>query len=1070
MKLIRRASLAFREGTSDKVYEVDLCEVQTGKFVVNFRYGRRGATLKEGSKTGTPVPLPAAERVFADLVQSKVSKGYRDQAIPAAAPKKPVASPSPADQKAAILDALRNGRKTASGWTVGRAAWRAGELRLAEAAPHLVRILNTGTPVERYSAAWALGFCGDSSSLDPLAQILIDTSAPDFVRRIAREALKKLSPPALIEEFTSDMIDRLPPDLRTLAVGVPHEFQSALDAYFAKDSPEKARVLELLYLIDTPVVRPALLAHLRDAPMTPPWFRELRHIFKAAEFRRDAEVFGILAYRFEKEKPGYISSRYSGGYIAIRHPGNNWPEYVKKKDALYGETPRASFGDRTRTYMRFRVCRTLRKLGRDSDPNFVPMAVGVLLPYKDADAQTPIVSSSYDWRTRKSTTVAWDKFGSFLSFNAVLYANSPRYCLKPSSTVWRCVEPYRPGQPAPTIREEAFPHLWDARPEGLLHLLAESECREVHEFAVKAVRANPHLIAQLDVDVVRMLVSRPYDITVQLGIDVARRWYDPNKPDTDLLLALATSPVAEARDFARSAIDQSAGLLLGVSWSTEFFVALLVCDFADVRWHARQILLRRPLGDAQSDALVGKGIAFLLSCDAERRDVASDLAEALEACCAERLKRLELAVIRDLIASTLADVQEFGGRVLVSRNVDPNALPDDVVAALVGSSHENVRAIGLKLLGRYPRELLRGRIALILALLTSELDDVRSLTRGLVHDLAAPPVVDQNLVREGLISAADIADDPSRIPFVQTLAVRLLGILLDPEPFEGVHSTALATLRDDLRGWIDAVTIDTAFELVRQDSTAAQEAGGLCFGAHSEWAGQMTVEDLVELGRHRVKAVRESSWILFSKMLHRFQSAMNPNWQEDLAVFLRVLDTRWEDSREFFGKMLATAFMPWDLSTSILLALCDNPHASVRALGRDLLLRNFKDDDGVTYLLALGEHPAPDMQLFVSSYLEQYASGHPDRLERLRPYVLSVLSHVNRSRVAKNRVLAFLASEAERDASSARVVADILSRLSATIVVSDRATSIELLLAISRKFPEVPVPIVARTVEVRHAG
>ena len=39
MKLIKQTSLHFREGNSDKVYEIDLCEVGADAYVVNFRYG-----------------------------------------------------------------------------------------------------------------------------------------------------------------------------------------------------------------------------------------------------------------------------------------------------------------------------------------------------------------------------------------------------------------------------------------------------------------------------------------------------------------------------------------------------------------------------------------------------------------------------------------------------------------------------------------------------------------------------------------------------------------------------------------------------------------------------------------------------------------------------------------------------------------------------------------------------------------------------------------------------------------------------------------------------------------------
>ena len=75
MKLVKQLKLYFQEGTSDKVYEIDLCESGDG-FLVNFRYGRRGAALKEGTKTIFPVPLSEAEKVFTALENEKRKKGY----------------------------------------------------------------------------------------------------------------------------------------------------------------------------------------------------------------------------------------------------------------------------------------------------------------------------------------------------------------------------------------------------------------------------------------------------------------------------------------------------------------------------------------------------------------------------------------------------------------------------------------------------------------------------------------------------------------------------------------------------------------------------------------------------------------------------------------------------------------------------------------------------------------------------------------------------------------------------------------------------------------------------------
>src|SRR5918997_6024007 len=112
MKLIRQTVLVYREGSSDKVYEVDLCEVAAGFYVVNFRYGRRGARLKEGVKTVSPVPLPAAEKVFQELVNSKTKKGYREINAQSAEPPARRVTSGPSDRDAqclAVMARLRDG-------------------------------------------------------------------------------------------------------------------------------------------------------------------------------------------------------------------------------------------------------------------------------------------------------------------------------------------------------------------------------------------------------------------------------------------------------------------------------------------------------------------------------------------------------------------------------------------------------------------------------------------------------------------------------------------------------------------------------------------------------------------------------------------------------------------------------------------------------------------------------------------------------------------------------------------------------------------------------------------------
>lgn len=73
-----KSDLFFSEGSSDKEYHLQIVEV-TGGYVVNFQYGRRGSTLKDGSKTANPVPLKDAQNIYDKVLGEKLGKGYKEE-------------------------------------------------------------------------------------------------------------------------------------------------------------------------------------------------------------------------------------------------------------------------------------------------------------------------------------------------------------------------------------------------------------------------------------------------------------------------------------------------------------------------------------------------------------------------------------------------------------------------------------------------------------------------------------------------------------------------------------------------------------------------------------------------------------------------------------------------------------------------------------------------------------------------------------------------------------------------------------------------------------------------------
>ncbi len=1043
MKLIRRVSLGLREGNSDKVYIVDLCEVSNKKFVVNFQFGRRGQPLKDGTKTDNPVAEPVARSIFAKLVDEKTRKGYRETTLAAAAASASPATPAPPparrrgnlSREEAVLARLRgensNFRRP---WQLERVAWRAGEMRLKAAVPLLLDKLGSGSELLDYCLAWALARCGDESTyaqicqvrrkpgLKPadavlvVSQLVPKASKSDTVERMALEMLRAWSED-LKAAVAARALAALPAGLRYVVETGPAEaFTEALQRTLA--AGEAPVVLEHLYRIDSTTTRAGFLAALRALPFTPGSFRTVRHIYKTAEARADVEVFGLLAHRFEKTPHNFASGR-RGTYV-----DGKWTDITKE---LKKPDARLAYGEATRNYLRNRSWTSLQRLGSLGDAGaYVRAAVGVLLPFSDADGLEPRSMSRYDYSSRKSKTTHWDRFAPYLAFNHILHGNGSRYEIKGRTRTWRCSGRYKPGDPAPDQREEMFPGLWDQVPVGLLHLLAESTCAPVHVFAARALRANKEFCDELDIETISMLLSRPYEVTARLGFDLAVARYDAQNPDFDLVSALANAPVDEARKFARVCIDANRNLFAG---ARDLMVSLILSSWTDTRAHARTLLSSVTLPPGVTESLIARAVAVMLEFpdDADHETRAREGGEILLRAFARQLRSLGMNVLRDLARHPLAGVQSFAAEVLLAHDTRPEKLPEDIISALaVESKHPAVRSLGIRLFGELPDSALMQRINLLLAFATSSLADQRAAIRPVLQRLAA-----------------------SQPTFGLQIVPPLLAVLVSKEEHEGIHGFVLNLLKTDLGGALGSVSKDAVLRLLRAKFPQAQELGGILLGRNVD-PNSLEVGEVAKLASHEILSVREASWKFFRENKPRIVS--------ELGVAIKILDAAWDDSRHFAFDYFR-GFGEHEFTPDVLVAVCDSVRPDVQAFGRELVTRFFQESHGHEYLLRLSEHPSADVQLFATNYLERFAAGSLERIALLEPYFLGVLSRVNRGRVAKARVFAFLRAESDKSPEAAQLVARLMTRQSLTMAIGDKAASIENMIDVRHKYPDIPMPV-----------
>ena len=871
MELVRHVRLEHRKGGSDKVYEVDLADVGGGDYVVNFRYGRRGSSLREGTKTKQPVGLQAAEQIFEKLVASKLSKGYElveEDAADEEVATEQASRPGESGRAGAILARLRRGRLSAGeeGRPITRAIWRAGEMRLSEAEPILLRLLDdAASEFEQYVVVWALGQLGGPATVAALeAGLDEDTLEPDAAR-IAPLALQMVLPEPERESRREEILSVLPEELRELArKGPAAELEQALTGWIAQDPGGRERILETLYLLDELAhVRQLVLAWAARAEFEPPTFRVIRHLFKAAEMRRDAELFGRIARRFYLEPARWKSKGWGTGAfgkevdleranqrfdrryrrdtntsVRVSRP-DRWGSRGVSREQMAAEDTEYAWGEATREYMRHRIWRTLRRIGElGHGEDYVRMCVGVLIPWTDEDTESPFTRryNRYDWRNRRwdRTEVHYGPWASRLVLHQIMHARSERIVRTPSRKVfkWRGGYTYTDGFEG--VRLEAFPEYWDAYPQALLHLIDESRCEPVHDFAARILKEHDDFCDGLDEGAVEMLLRAPYASSSQLGWTLLKR--RGGSVSLGLLVACTESPARPVRAWGMGQLEARAAELVE---APEAMARLIVHARPELQELIRQILHTHTPKPLVQRRLIAQVLGLLMGLDATEEQSTRRAQAAIEILSSEALEAT-LADVGDTLIEGLLDhplevLRELAGQALLRRPVE--AVQARWIEQLLTSDREESRALGMRLFGRLGDEQLLERKELLVGLLVTDREDLRELAGPIVARLA------------------------QRHP---DFAARVLGIIVDvllvEESIEGVHDELADLIIERMHEvTCEHLGLERAWELLNEaPSTAGRAIGGVYMRDAAE-AGQLTVRQMVRLGDAEVLAAREAA-------------------------------------------------------------------------------------------------------------------------------------------------------------------------------------------------------------------
>jgi hypothetical protein len=726
----------------------------------------------------------------------------------------------------------------------------------------------------------------------------------------------------------------------------------------------------------------------------------VRHIDKMAEMRADAEVFGLLQRRFETTP--HAPER----YVYVRRQYSTFAQEAARPDST------VAYGWPTRNYLLRRGWRTLRRLGLDADPDFITMALGVLSEYDDLDAEKPYCSGG--------RTIG--PYGHWPLFNHLLRSHAGLRHSRSGLTWYGTGEPVDEGQ-----RHEAFPQAWDQRPDALLWLMHHSRCEGVHAFAARALRDNHDYCAALPLETLRDLLRASYHASARFAFDVARTRFEPALPDAAWLLLFVQSTLREALDYALGCIGREPARYAD---ATDLIIALLCAPLEAPRrqgWILCQAAVKL---EGQPEAIVRALLDWLDACGARDNAAAllaaitSDLFWALDHPLHAAARQAAYGRLLILGSHPLAPVRALACQWLLLHAEPVSSLPPPILATLLVDPDAGVRGLAVRLFGALPDAMLANQLDLIAVFAVSP-------------DASVRRAIDPVIARLG-------ATDPA---FNAALLPALLDGLFRSETGDGMHADLAAWITGPLARTAALAEPDLLRRLLAARSKGAQLLGAVLIERFAPTA--FTVADWAAFGRNQNVAVRRWSYAAFTAYPERAR--------QDLEAALRLFDSRFDDSAEFAIGYFGSVCTRVDWTPLLLVSLCDHSQPGAQRFGRAMITACHDVVDMVDFMFKLSQHPSPNMQLFVSAWLERTSDGDIGQLRRLEPYFLSVLSQVNRGRVVKARVQAFLGAQAMLSEEIGAFVARLFARQVVTMAIGDKAAYIEALRAIGQRYPQLPV-------------
>ncbi|WP_147476845.1 hypothetical protein [Vandammella animalimorsus] len=966
----------------------------------------------------------AAQQRVQRLVAARAREGFAEQGAAGSAALDPLAQLAQAlpswQADPALAQALRQ-RLHPDVWRTltprqrSRLVWRIGEVRLTGVAGQLLAYAGSGDAMLDYCLAWALCRCTaehDAQADAVRAQLQRwARQAPDAaLQYLAGVAWLALSSDAERERHAQALMADWPVRLREAsAAATPASFAAALAEGALDGGPDGGLLWQRLphgqwleqldQVAQSPAhrhwARPLLLQQLQTLPLEYGSFRSLRRLYKAAQLRLDAQLLGLLNWRFEttphKPPPDPDAARPP----ARPAQGHAW-------------------GRRTRQYFLRRNWRTLRRLGQLGSPHYVLLATAALLAY---DEQPPQAGSGW----------------------ALLEHITGQAAQQPAAAGGA-------GQGVP------YAALWAQCPQAV-PLLLHARNPAVAALAVRLMQQQSALQASLPPDAWLQLLDSRHACVAEYALHQVRRLLDAGRGDAQQhrrwLAQLARAALPEAQALVLQTLSQDPRRH---GRDPELLLALLLAPQPPMRQMARLLLDNAAHEPGVARACVQALQHWLEDAEpwsAAWQDVEPDVLWALQQPLRHAATTQAYAPLLPLLEHHVPQAVCWAAAWLAQHPGFAAQPPMAALQRLLDSRDEPLhQRAAAQLFAALPPRLQQQQPALLLAFAASAHAPVRAVAHSAIAELARQRPSDFDALAQALVQG--LLDGLFRSEPALGLHADLLALLQGPLQQAAQALDAATVLRlllaksqgaQQLGLWLlpgqpcNAWAVGEWAALARSPLQAARQWAIEAYRSQPEQV-QAHLDDALRIFDSRWDDALDFACGYFQQPAF-VQAALWPRPR------LIGLCDHSQPQAQQCGRTLLAQLVPMPELLHYLLQLSQHPSAAMQQLVADWLeqgaLKGAVDADAAEGADAANQTLA--------------------RLQQLRPYFVQVLSQVNRARQLKARVQRFLLAQALQSPEAAAFVSGLYERLVVGMAVGDREHYLHSLLTIQARYPQVATPL-----------